>query len=241
MIQYTDKKDDTGTIDSLLLAKEVTSVFREQLSFISPIELPNPNKNKQMLDTMDIMSKKSHYRVSGNGEHFTLIRDGLRVEVEHYFEGVTGFFTPITNNLKGSTFTMQLGTLDERPVLFKNQTLKPGDIVVNELHYFVYIDDHFNIYPLTGPMVKEVVAKATGMITSPRLIIDDFMAVLPTEAKGDIVLNIGLVIMDTLVNGDVVVREVFCEVDPINRNRITFTDAEVDINGKEVIVSYFTD
>ena len=172
-------------------ASEFNSVYNEYENVVKTFMPLDANDNKQLLKSIDILSRAITYRDIGTVNHVILSRAVTTGVTEILLDGISFLFSPKFANTASAT--LQIQGLVSKPMQFLGVPLSNGLLNPDDIYMAVYniADDAFDIVNITGENSGQ------GNPTVQYLVAD---GVLPKDAVNRGQLNVKISISNIVNN-----------------------------------------
>ena len=150
MKDWTEKVDNLSTEQGTITASDFNSTYNEAKNVVKPIMSLDENDNKQLVKSIDILSKTVGYNDIGSANVIKLTRSAITEVIETYKDGMTLFFTT-TNTNTGST-TLEVQNLGAKPTKHNGVDLPSSYIQPNRIFIASYnqAEDIFEVSDITS-------------------------------------------------------------------------------------------
>lgn len=144
-------KGRSGT-SGKVTASEFNSSYNELKNVVEPFMSLNENDNKQLVKSIDILSKGIRYRDVGTANNIQLTRNFCYLYSEVLFHGMAFLFVPKYANT--GSVTIRLPDLDAKPAKLNNANVPNGYIKPYSVYLAIFdiTTDSFNIMSLTNDL-----------------------------------------------------------------------------------------
>ena len=149
MKDFVNKIDnDTGGA-GIVTASDFNSVFNENENAVKPFMSLDESNHKQLVKSMDIVSKAMFYKDTGSANKITLTRGATTDSIETLFDGMVVFFKP--NAINTGATTLKVKDLPAKAVKYNSTDLPSGYLNTSSTYMAVYDSTGtFNIDVVTG-------------------------------------------------------------------------------------------
>jgi len=151
VFEKPDKLNNDNTERGELTAEEVNDKFNEAENVVRPFMAFNESDDRQMLKSIDIMSKANFYLdKSLRGDTIELKRGATADKIETLFDGLTLAFTP-NKDYQGVVY-LKLGDNPKKEIKYNGGALPDSFIIGGDAYRIVFVeaDDAFEIRALSG-------------------------------------------------------------------------------------------
>lgn len=150
MRDFNTKIDNDPTSAGVVVAAEYNSVFKELKNVVSPFMGLQEIDSKQLVKSIDILTKSGLYVDNGTVNTVELSRASTNQEIETLFDGMMFSFIPAVQNTGAAT--LQVKTLDPKPLYYQDLDLVAGLLKTDTTYTVKYSvsNDRFDILKTYG-------------------------------------------------------------------------------------------
>ena len=150
MKDWPTKRLDRKDVYEIPLADDFNSDFEECKNVVLPFMELDESDDKQLVKSIDVISKVMFYRDMGDENQVRLVRYSTTDAFEQYHNGMVLFFMPKYNNT-GST-TVELQELGAKPIKHNGAELPAGFLKPTEWYILFYdsVLGYFNITEMSN-------------------------------------------------------------------------------------------
>ena len=230
-------------------ASELNIMVKEIMGTFNMFFNPSRADSKQMVTGINAIAMMNFWTINFRNDDSTFLRM-TELPTPVYNDGVTGTFL-VTGTNTGTELRAKFLGKSKLPFRRLAGAWVPAELVVDQLYKFVIRKDENNelFFAVFNDSVQgaiEIAAVAGELVTTDYLeILEDYSFILPSPARGDLVLNTGHIFTTTTDgDGNLLPTNEFdavrATVDPDNPLRVIINpeDASFDASERLVVVSY---